>query len=171
MFGKNPRPGNENQSAPVSEPLMASAPSTGGMNALVQGTVVEGKIESESDFRVDGYLKGSLDCKAKVIIGATGKIEGNINCQNAMIEGTFEGDLKIAELLQVKKTAKIEGEIITQKLMVETGATFNVACKMGPQSSFGSDRDRKTQLSGSAGSSTSKDAAQKGNIFAKKENA
>lgn len=167
MFGKNPRPGNENPSSDSEQP-MAAAPSSGGMNALVQGTVVEGKIDSESDFRVDGYLKGSLNCKAKVIIGATGKIEGNINCQNAMIEGTFEGDLKVAELLQVKKTAKIEGEIITQKLMVETGATFNVACKMGPQNSFGSDTTRKSPLTTS---SSAKDAPQKGNIFSKKENA
>ena len=34
------------------------------LNTLVNGTVVEGTIKSESDIRIDGVIKGSLNCKS-----------------------------------------------------------------------------------------------------------
>jgi cytoskeletal protein CcmA (bactofilin family) len=82
---------------------------------------------------VDGTIKGNLDCTAKVIIGPTGYVEGQINCTNAIIEGRFEGVLNVKELLNVRNSAKINGEITTNKLIVEAGAVFNVTCKMGKQ--------------------------------------
>jgi len=103
------------------------------LNSLVQGTSIEGKVKAESDIRIDGTIKGNLDCTAKVIIGPTGYVEGNVNCANAIIEGRFEGVLNVKELLNVRNSAKINGEITTNKLIVEAGAVFNVTCKMGKQ--------------------------------------
>lgn len=36
----------------------------------------------------------------------------------------------MTELLNVRETAEVEGEITTNKLIVQSGAKFNVACKM-----------------------------------------
>ncbi|MEI6409812.1 MAG: polymer-forming cytoskeletal protein [Bacteroidota bacterium] len=104
--------------------------SSGAINALVKGTVVEGTVRCESDLRVDGTIKGKLICQAKVIIGPTGVVEGEIRCQNAVIEGKFTGILQVSELLNVRETAEIDGEITTNKLLVQSGAKFNVACHM-----------------------------------------
>jgi cytoskeletal protein CcmA (bactofilin family) len=109
----------------------ATATALNGLNSLVKGTEIEGKVSAKSDIRVDGTIKGSLECEAKVIIGPTGYIEGQINCANAMIEGRFEGTLNVKGLLNVRKTASINGEITTAKLIVEAGAVFNVSCHMG----------------------------------------
>lgn len=109
----------------------SSATALNGLNSLVKGTEIEGKVSAKSDIRVDGTIKGSLDCASKVIIGPTGYIEGQINCENAMIEGRFEGTLNVKGLLNVRKTASINGEITTSKLIVEAGAIFNVSCHMG----------------------------------------
>ena len=121
------------------------------LNSLVKGTEVEGKVSAKSDIRVDGTIKGSLDCSAKVIIGPTGYIEGQINCANAIIEGRFEGTIVVKELLNVRKTAVINGEITTSKLIVEAGAIFNVSCHMGSAQSATnarhiSGKDRKVKL-------------------------
>ncbi|MBK6545294.1 MAG: polymer-forming cytoskeletal protein [Saprospiraceae bacterium] len=102
----------------------------GALNSLVVGTQVEGTITAESDIRIDGFLKGILLCKGKVIIGPKGTIEGEIRAQNATIEGRFKGILQIEDLLQVKETAIVEGEINTDKLAVSPGAKFNVTSKM-----------------------------------------
>ncbi|MCB0528217.1 MAG: polymer-forming cytoskeletal protein [Lewinellaceae bacterium] len=106
-----------------------SAPSN-ALNALAKGTVVEGSIRCDSDLRVDGTIKGKLNCQAKVIIGPTGAVEGEIKCQNAVIEGRFKGNLHVSELLNVRETAEVDGEISTNKLLVQSGARFNVSCKM-----------------------------------------
>ena len=34
------------------------------LNALAKGTVVEGSIRCDSDLRVDGTIKGKLNCQA-----------------------------------------------------------------------------------------------------------
>lgn len=100
---------------------------------LVHGTSIEGTIKADNDIRIDGQLNGTLLCKGKLIIGPTGKIEGEVTCTNAVIEGGFSGTLKVEELLSVRETAKIEGDISTDKLTVQSGASFNVSCTMGGQ--------------------------------------
>ena len=106
------------------------APSAGTLNALVKGTTVEGTLRCESDLRVDGTIKGKLTCQSKVIIGPSGMVDGEIRCQNAVIEGRFKGMMYVSELLNVRETAEIEGEITTNKLLVQSGAKFNVTCHM-----------------------------------------
>ncbi len=123
MFGNN-------KSTEDSKKPVAALPSGSALNAMAKGTVVEGTIRCDSDLRVDGAIKGKLACKAKVIIGPTGSVEGEIHCQNAVIEGRFKGILTVTELLNVRETAEVDGEITTNKLLVQSGARFNVACKM-----------------------------------------
>lgn len=109
---------------------ITTAQSSGGLNALVKGTSIEGTVKCESDIRIDGTIKGDLICKAKVIIGPTGFVEGEITCQNAVVEGTIKGILTVTDLLNIRETAEIDGTISTGKLIVQSGAKFNVACKM-----------------------------------------
>jgi cytoskeletal protein CcmA (bactofilin family) len=103
-------------------------------NSLVNGAKVEGSIFTENDIRIDGALVGTLNCKGKVIVGPSGEIEGEIHCANAVIEGKFNGMLFVTESLHVKESARIEGDVNTAKLIVQSGAIFDVSCKMSGQS-------------------------------------
>lgn len=125
------------------EPKKASSltPTPGALNALVKGTTVEGSLRCESDLRVDGTIKGKLSCQAKVIIGPSGVVEGEIRCQNAVIEGRFKGMLFVSELLNVRETAEVDGEITTNKLLVQSGAKFNVACHMDAAAANGATKN------------------------------
>lgn len=126
MFGNS----NNDQKNKSNGTNSASSTST---NSLVQGTSIEGSIQADKDIRIDGTLTGSLNCKGKVIIGPTGFISGEISCENAVIEGKFEGVLTVGDVLHVKETAKVEGDVSTLKLVVQPGSVFNVKCKMGAQ--------------------------------------
>jgi cytoskeletal protein CcmA (bactofilin family) len=130
MFGrKNNEPTTTNA---ISTPALKTPviESSNALNSLVKGTVVEGTITSENDIRVDGVIKGTLTCKAKVIIGPSGLIDGEVRCQNAIIEGKFIGKLRVAEQLSIKETAEVIGDVTTAKLLVNPGAIFNVTCNM-----------------------------------------
>ena len=127
MFGSK-----KNEATPASNNKSSGPSSTSNaLNSLVKGTKVEGTVSSESDIRIDGIIVGTLICKAKVIIGPTGAVEGDVQCENAVIEGRFEGNLKVNQLLTVKDTAEVHGDVNTNKLLVQSGATFNVTCRMG----------------------------------------
>jgi cytoskeletal protein CcmA (bactofilin family) len=106
-------------------------------NSIVAGTKILGSIIASSDIRIDGELVGDLDCSGRLVIGPEGRIKGNVTCQNAVIEGVFEGKLQVSELLNVRETAKIDGEIFTDKLTVQSGALYNVTCSMGKISKSG----------------------------------
>lgn len=112
---------------------MAVAASTGATNSLTAGTTLEGKITTDNDIRIDGKLQGTLVCRGKVIIGPNGHIEGDVDCVQAVIEGSFAGNLTVKELLNVRESAKLIGDIKTEKLLVQSGAIFNVTCSMGGQ--------------------------------------
>lgn len=120
------------EKSPVSTSV--STASVGGLNSLVHGTKITGEIHADSDIRVDGKLNGKLICKSKVIIGPTGHIDGSIQCENALIEGTFDGNLSVSGLLHIKENAKVSGDIRTNKLIVAPGAIFNVSCNMSNKS-------------------------------------
>ena len=67
----------------------------GNYSRIEQSTQVKGDIVSESDFRIDGFLDGSIKTKGKLVVGKSGKIKGVVNCSNADVEGAISGKLFI----------------------------------------------------------------------------
>ncbi|MFZ6050662.1 bactofilin family protein [Halocola ammonii] len=100
------------------------------INRIVEGTQVEGDIKSESNIRIDGKFKGTIQTKGRLVIGPTGLVEGTVVCQNAEVEGNMIGKISVDQLLTLKPTAKIDGDIFTDKLSIEAGASFTGACNM-----------------------------------------
>ena len=103
----------------------------GQPNRIEKNTKIKGNITSEADFRIDGKLEGNVKTSGKVVIGKDGFINGKVECVNADIEGKFNGELFVKDLLSLKSSAIIEGTVSVSKLSVEPGATFNASCTMG----------------------------------------
>jgi len=99
-------------------------------NTITSGTEIIGDINSQGDLRLDGFLKGSLNIKGRVVIGKTGKVVGTINCKNAEINGNVEGLINVSELLSLTETAVVRGDIIINKLMIQPGCKFTGTCSM-----------------------------------------
>ncbi|NND16568.1 MAG: polymer-forming cytoskeletal protein [Eudoraea sp.] len=102
----------------------------GQPNRIERNTKIKGDIVSEADFRIDGKLDGNVKTSGKVVIGKGGYIHGKVECVNADIEGSFNGELIVSDLLALKASALIEGTVSVAKLSVEPGATFNASCSM-----------------------------------------
>jgi cytoskeletal protein CcmA (bactofilin family) len=102
----------------------------GKTNRIVEGTSIIGDIVSKADFRLDGELIGNFTSQGKLVIGTSGVIRGEIVCNNADIEGEFQGKIKVLEVLNIKATARIHGEVAVGKLSIEPGADFTATCTM-----------------------------------------
>lgn len=100
------------------------------INLLGPGTVVKGEIRVNGDFRIDGALEGSIECKGKIVVGPSGSINGDIQCLNADFSGDVKATVRVSELLTLKESAKFAGDITTGKLAIEPGARFSGTCKM-----------------------------------------
>lgn len=127
----------------------------GQPNRIEKNTKIKGDIVSEADFRIDGKLDGNVKTSGKVVIGKDGYIHGKVECVNADIEGSFNGELLVSDLLSLKSSAVIEGTVAVTKLAVEPGATFNASCTMkgkgGSLSSSSSSMNAKSESSTSGG--------------------
>jgi cytoskeletal protein CcmA (bactofilin family) len=102
----------------------------GAVNLISSTTKVTGDINTESDIRIDGSLKGNLITNGRLIIGANGTIEGDIKCKSAEIEGILKGKIITDELLSLKSTSSFTGDITTSQLLIEPGAIFQGNCQM-----------------------------------------
>ena len=100
------------------------------INILGPGAIVKGEIQVNGDFRIDGTLNGNIICKGKIVVGPTGKIDGDIQCQSADFSGEVKANVKVTELLTLKESARFSGDIITGKLAIEPGAQFSGSCAM-----------------------------------------
>ena len=82
MF-RSEKPANPTTMKKTAEPV-----SPGKINSIMEGTSIVGEVNSDSNIRIDGKVKGTVTARGRVIVGQTGTIEGEVICQSSDIEGT-----------------------------------------------------------------------------------
>ncbi len=110
---------------------MRKTETSNSVNMIGAGTIINGDINSKSDIRIDGTLKGSIKTNGKVVLGKEGVVEGDVVCKNADISGLLKAKIAVSQLLSLKSTAKLNGDITTNQLSIEPGAAFTGSCSMG----------------------------------------
>jgi cytoskeletal protein CcmA (bactofilin family) len=103
----------------------------GGATLIGAGTTLKGDISSNSDLRIDGTVIGNINCSAKIIVGSSGVVEGDIAGNQADIVGKVSGNIRSKELLQLRGECVVTGNLYAGKLQIEPSATFNGQCHMG----------------------------------------
>lgn len=102
-----------------------------GTTLISAGTSLKGDISSNSDLRIDGTIIGNVSSTAKIVIGASGSVEGDISGNQADIVGKVSGNVKTKDLLQLRGDCVVNGNVYAGKLQVEPTAVFNGQCHMG----------------------------------------
>ena len=110
--------------------VLGETPAGSSTSLIGAGTTMKGDITSNGDIRIDGNLVGNIHCNAKVVIGAGGVVQGDINGQQADIMGRVTGTIKVKDLLQLKGGSNLTGNIQAAKLQIEPTANFNGECHM-----------------------------------------
>lgn len=101
------------------------------INRVVEGTVIEGVIRSESNLRIDGEFTGELITKGRLVVGPKGKVQGTVHCLCCDVEGMLEGEVTVLELLAMKSTSTVQGDLYYGQLSVEAGARALGTFRMG----------------------------------------
>jgi cytoskeletal protein CcmA (bactofilin family) len=102
-----------------------------GATLISSGTTLKGDISSNSDLRIDGTVVGNIHSSAKIIVGSSGVVEGDVSGNQADIVGKVSGNIRAKELLQLRGESVVTGNLFAGKLQVEPSATFNGQCHMG----------------------------------------
>ncbi len=103
----------------------------GELNFLGEGTYLEGKIETKGSLRIDGSVKGAVKTADTLTIGSSGRVEGEVEAQNAVVGGKVEGNISIQEKLILEANSTLVGNLKTKKLVIDEGAMFQGKSDMG----------------------------------------
>jgi cytoskeletal protein CcmA (bactofilin family) len=88
-----------------------------------QGVVVEGRITSAQDLRIDGKVDGTIEVgDYGLIIGASAAIKADLVARSILISGTVTGNIKASDRVDVHPTGSVEGDITTPRLVLADGA-------------------------------------------------
>lgn len=119
----------------------------GAVSTIAAGTTINGDMESDSDMRIDGNIIGNVYCKAKIVLGESGIIQGDLHASNADLFGTVNGNVITKDLLCLKSKSTVNGNVNTKRLQIEPNATFNGQCKMTTDQAQGKTlSDKKVEL-------------------------
>jgi cytoskeletal protein CcmA (bactofilin family) len=106
-------------------------PYSNSATLISTGTVLQGDVKSENDLRIDGTIQGNVTSSAKIIIGPSGFVEGNVYGVQADVSGRVVGNITVKEILQLRAQSNVKGNIQAVKLQIDPAAVFNGQCQMG----------------------------------------
>jgi cytoskeletal protein CcmA (bactofilin family) len=95
------------------------------------GTVLTGDVRVEGSIRVDGEFEGKVEATDTLIVGESGRVEGNATVANAMIGGRMFGNVFASGKIELQRGSQLLGDIETRGLVIEDGVVFQGNCHMG----------------------------------------
>ncbi len=95
------------------------------------GVIIEGKLSSTGDVRIDGNVKGDIKATGNVTVGESGEVDGQINADIITLGGKVMGSVNAKDKLVLESKAALKGDIVTKILVVEAGAKFDGKSSMG----------------------------------------
>lgn len=111
--------------------------STNVTNTVIgEGMTVEAaRLSGVGSLRIDGDYSGIIDIDGELVLGETGRIDGDIRARRILLAGKVQGNIDCMTLLHVTHTASLVGNVVASSFMVDEGAVFNGQCQMNNNSS------------------------------------
>ena len=100
---------------------------------LANGTHVTGTLRFEKAVKIDGQFEGKVESAGKLILGATAKVDAELEVGELEVEGVLRGEVKAAQRILIRDGGIVEANIVTAKLAIESGAIFRGHCEMPEQ--------------------------------------
>ena len=108
MFGKNAQP-------PIK-------------SLIAHGSRIEGNLRFTEGLRVDGEVFGDLranpDQPSILVISEEAIVQGAIDADHVIINGSVKGTVSARELLELQPRARIEGDVTYKALEMHQGAVI-----------------------------------------------
>jgi cytoskeletal protein CcmA (bactofilin family) len=95
------------------------------MNLVGIGTIVEGKIRSQGNVRIDGKMIGDISAVESLAVGINGEVEGNITAKNVTIGGKVRGTINASEKVVFEGKSVVRGDVRATRLIVDEGSVFD----------------------------------------------
>ncbi len=95
-----------------------------------KNSVVDGNYQATGSVRLDGTIEGDVKISGNMIIGASGKIHGNLEAGSTVVGGEVIGNIIAPNKTELTATARVIGDIKTDLIVIDEKAIFQGKCDM-----------------------------------------
>jgi cytoskeletal protein CcmA (bactofilin family) len=93
---------------------------------LTPGLTLKGEISGREDLWIGGKVDGKVRIDgARVVVGVSGKVHGDIEAREIVVEGGMDGDLLATERLEITTTGNMRGGASAPRIALQEGALFS----------------------------------------------
>jgi cytoskeletal protein CcmA (bactofilin family) len=86
---------------------------------IPDGMIIQGSMDLKVPGYIYGTINGNVTSTAKVYIGSSGTINGNVNAKELVINGHVEGNVFAIEKAEIKKNAVVKGRVNAAPIILE----------------------------------------------------
>ena len=96
---------------------------------IAQGSRIEGNLKFTEGLRIDGEVFGDTRANPEqpsiLVISEAAVVQGEIQADHVIINGTVRGPVRARELLELQPKARIEGDVYYRALEMHQGAIIS----------------------------------------------
>jgi cytoskeletal protein CcmA (bactofilin family) len=100
---------------------------------IAQGTRIDGDLKFTEGLRIDGEVFGdiraSTDSPSMLVVSEAAVVQGEIQADHVIVNGTVRGPVVARELLELQPKARIEGDVSYMALEMHQGAVISGSLK------------------------------------------
>ena len=94
-------------------------------SVIDQFSTFDGKFVAERDLRVDGNVKGTIECKGTLFVAQGAAVNARVEAENITVAGELTGDIDCTGRLQLLPSGRLKGKVRTKGLVIAEGALYD----------------------------------------------
>jgi cytoskeletal protein CcmA (bactofilin family) len=84
----------------------------------------DGDFVAERDLRVEGNVKGAIDCHGTLFIAQGAIVSAKVTAENITVAGDLSGETRCRGRLHLLPTGRVRGRVSTAALVITEGAIY-----------------------------------------------
>jgi cytoskeletal protein CcmA (bactofilin family) len=117
MSYRPPSPTGEETGRP---PVTSSEP----LSLIDRYSSIEGTFTTSRDVRVEGVVRGRLDCQGLLYIAEGADIDATVEAASITVAGKLNGEVTCRGRLQITSTGRMVATVTTDSLVIDEGAFY-----------------------------------------------
>lgn len=97
---------------------------------ISEGIQLKGEVKGTHNVILYGEFEGNIELSGLLLVGKSGRINGEINANNVVIEGDVEGKITTTEKVEIRDGGKYKGDMLARSILVSENAVFEGNVKM-----------------------------------------
>jgi len=87
-----------------------------------KGVVIDAeRMSGKESVRIDGTFNGSIEIKGSLVLGDSGKINGDVVAEYFLVAGEVIGNILCSSQLHFASTAKVTGDVQASSIIIDEG--------------------------------------------------